>query len=229
MLEPRSYPRMIGRALMLEPDAFERMADDDAPVAEGVFLVALIGLVVGVAQTIGSVLYTWAMPPAAAVEAVLTRLARTVEGYGGMASSATLDFWRTAQFAGGFDTGWARLYPIFWQPFVLLAIWLVAGMILYVLARALGGVATLPATLGASSLVIAPHVLQVTEIAPFLSVPAVLLYVWGTLMLYRAAQTAHALPWRKAAAAATLTGLLLWVVSALLTTLTYSFAQWVLS
>jgi hypothetical protein len=228
MLEPRRYPRIIGRALMLEPDAFERMAEDDAPVSEGVFLVALVGLVVGVAQSVGAFLYTWASPPGAAVDAVVARLALAIEAGGGLASPTTLDFWQFSRFAAGFDTGWGRLYPIFWQPFLLLAIWLVAGLLLFLFARALGGNASLPATLGASTLVVAPHVLKIAEVAPFLAIPSSLLMVWGLLMLYRAAQTAHRLPWQRAAAAAGLTVALLWVVSALLTTFAYFFVQWVL-
>lgn len=229
MLEPRRYPRIIGRALMLEPDAFERMAEDDAPIAEGVFLVALIGLVVGVAQSIGALLLTWASPPATALNAILARLAGAVEGIGGMRSATLMESWQMVRFAGGLDTGWARLYPIFWQPFVLLVLWLLAGLLLYLFARALGGVATLPATMGAAALVVAPHVLRVAEVAPFLSVSSALLFAWGTLMLYRAAQTAHALPWQRAAAAAVLTVALTWVVSALAVSLSYTLVRWMLT
>jgi len=213
---------------MLEPDAFERMAGDDAPVAEGVFFVGLISLLVGVAQSAGSFLYTWAMPPAVAVEAVLSRLARSVEQVGGVDSATTLQLWQVVRYTGGFDTGWVRLYPIFWQPFVLLAQWVVAGLLLYLFARALGGVATLPSTLGATALVAAPHVLRIAEVAPFLQVPSVLLFVWGVLILYRAAQTVHGLPWQRAAATALISTALLWVIGALVVVLSWFVVGWVL-
>lgn len=200
---------------MLEPDAFDRMAQDDAPVAEGAFLVALVGLLVGAAQTIGAFLFTWAMPPAIAVEAIVARVARAAEGYAGWTQTLPLDAWRLSRFAGGFDTGWARLYSLFWQPFLLLAQWLLAGLLLYLIGRALGGRAGLQSTLGAAALMVAPLLLQLAEIAPFLSVPWALLLVWSTLMLYRAAQVAHGLHWSRAAAAAVIATALLWVVSGL--------------
>lgn len=31
MLQPTSYPRLLGQALTLEPDPFVEMADDDNP------------------------------------------------------------------------------------------------------------------------------------------------------------------------------------------------------
>lgn len=223
MLEPRRYPRLIGRALMLEPDAFARMADDDAPVAEGAFLVTMVGLAVGIAQTIGAFLLTWAMPPAVAIESIVARMARAFDAAGGVAQTLPLDAWKISRYAGGFDTGLARLYPLVWQPFLLLAQWLVAGVLLYLIARALGGAGTLPATLGAAALMVAPMVLQLAEVAPFLSVPAALLLVWTTLMLYRAAQVVHGFPWRQAAAAALVATALLWVVSALFLLISYAF------
>jgi hypothetical protein len=227
MVEPRSYPRIIGRAMMLEPDAFERMADDDAPFTEGLFLVALVGLVVGLAKAAGGLLLTLALPSAAAVQPIAARLADALQAAAFVRAPQALEVWELSRWLSAYDTGWARLYPIAWQPFSLVIQWLLGGLFLYLFARALGGQARLPATLGAAALFVAPHVLQVAEVMPFLSVPSLLLFAWGTLMLYRAAQAAHRLSWRSAATAAALTVASVSVVSALTTVLGYALFQWV--
>lgn len=44
MLQPQNYPRLIGQALVLEPEPFVEMVDDDNPWVEGLFLCACIGV-----------------------------------------------------------------------------------------------------------------------------------------------------------------------------------------
>jgi hypothetical protein len=48
----------------------------------------------------------------------------------------------------GYDTGWLRLFNLVWEPFLLLAQWLVVGLVTYVVGRALGGVGTPHQNLG---------------------------------------------------------------------------------
>ena len=53
MLQPRSYPELVAKALVLENEPFETMVDDDAPWLEGLVLVAVVSLAGGVAVAIG--------------------------------------------------------------------------------------------------------------------------------------------------------------------------------
>ena len=76
MLQPRKYPTLLGQTLVLEPAPFIAMAEDDEPVAEGLFLTAIVGLLIGMAQFIGGLLFSWAMPPATAVQTVVATAAR---------------------------------------------------------------------------------------------------------------------------------------------------------
>ncbi len=58
MLQPRSYPELMGKALMLEADPFIVMVDDDNPWVEGLFMVVVVGIAVGAAHLVGSLLAT---------------------------------------------------------------------------------------------------------------------------------------------------------------------------
>ena len=73
MLQPRTYPELIGKTLVLEAEPFITMIEDDDPWVEGLFLTLCIGLLVGAAQLIGGLLLTATMPPADAVFEALWR------------------------------------------------------------------------------------------------------------------------------------------------------------
>ena len=74
MLQPRTYPELLGKALTFDADPFIVMVDDDEPWIEGLFMTVLIGILAGGAQIIGGWLLTLSMPPSDAVlEAVLER------------------------------------------------------------------------------------------------------------------------------------------------------------
>ena len=205
MLEPRTYPRILTQALVLEPAPFIEMAEDDEPIAEGLFLTVLLGALIGVAQLIGGLLYSASLPPADAAQSVMLQVARTLSGGANPAIDAVAQqWWNLFTLLRGYDTGWLRLFNLVWEPFLLLVQWLVVGLVTYTAGRALGGVGTLPKTLGATALVCAPSALLLLSIAPFVSVSSLLLLVWSVLITYRAVQVVHELPWRQAAVAAVL-------------------------
>jgi hypothetical protein len=93
MLEPRTYPRMLTKALVLEPAPFIEMAEDDEPIAEGLFLTVLLGALVGVAQLIGGLLYSASLPPADAAQSVMLQVARTLSGGANPAIDAIAQQW----------------------------------------------------------------------------------------------------------------------------------------
>ena len=76
MLQPRSYPELLGKALFLEAEPFVTMIDDDNPWVEGLFLIVTVGVLVGAAQFIGGVLLTFSLPPVAALEATINAALR---------------------------------------------------------------------------------------------------------------------------------------------------------
>lgn len=209
MLQPRSYPELIGKALVLEAQPFEVMADDDEPWMEGIVLILAVGLMLGVAQVVGGLLLTGVMPPANAVLSALlngwqefsTRLALSADA--AAAGEASLrQAWATSQWLTGYEQGWPTLLRIVFTPLGLILQWVVATAVIFVVARGFGGRGTFNQTLGASALMVAPQVLLTLQILPFVSVSSLLIAVWSMLILYRAVEVAHNLPWRQAAVTA---------------------------
>jgi hypothetical protein len=205
MLRPRSYPELIGKALVLEAQPFATMTEDDEPWAEGLVLVISIGLLVALAKLVGGLLLTVSLPPA---DAVLATLLNAWQGFAAqVAPTADLagseaqlrQVWSTLLLVTGYGGGWARLLGLIFTPLGLIMQWLAAGLVVFVVARLLGGRGTFNQTLGATALMVAPQVLLLVQIIPFVAVSSLLLLVWGMLILYRAVEVAHELPWRSAA------------------------------
>jgi hypothetical protein len=204
MLQPRTYPELIGKALVLEAEPFVTLVDDDEPWVEGLFLTLSVGVVAGIARLIGGLLLSASLPPAnGMIEAVvngwqrfntLLTLTNTPQ-----AMDATLrQWWWWLTLVNGYDSGWLRLLTLISTPLSFVAVWLVSASVVYLVARAWGGSGTFNQTLGATALVAAPHIFSILHIFPFVSVSALLLTVWGVLILYRAAEVAHNLPWQRA-------------------------------
>ena len=215
MLQPKSYPEMMGKALVFEAEPFITMTEDDNPWAEGLFMVAIMGLLVGAARVIGSLLLSASMPDP---DALLSATLQGIRQLGPLAASFGLDpaalegivrQWRDVGFdLFGYGSGWMRLFWLVLTPMLLIGRWLIFGLVCHGVALALGGNGRLSRTLGATALMAAPQALMLLQVIPFVSVSGVLLTVWSALIVYRAIEVSHDLPWKKAAAA-TLTALAL--------------------
>ena len=94
------------------------------------------------------------------------------------------------------------LLGLVFTPLGLIVQWLLVGVLVYGAARGLGGRGTLNQTLGATALLTAPQILLVLLVIPFVHVSSLLLAVWSLLILYRAVEVVHDLPWQRAAMAA---------------------------
>ena len=205
MLQPKTYPELVGKALVLEAEPFLTLAEDDNPWVEGLFLVTCVGVLLGAAHLIGGLLWTASLPPAAAVREALVpsvqQLATQI-GIGGDAAQveATFrQFWGWGASFVGYQGGFARFFFALLEPIWLVMQWLFLGLTTHFAARWLGGTGTLVQTLGTSALAAAPYVLGVLTVIPFVSVSALLLGVWSLLILYRAVEITHDLPWQRAA------------------------------
>lgn len=215
MLQPRTYPELVSKALVLDAQPFIALTDDDEPWVEGLFLTIGVGVLVGLARLIGQGLATAALPPSEVLLAILLQGWRQfstsapdqlnpaiIEAILREAGAMTL-FWN------GYSGGWVRLLTLLTTPTWLLFQWLLAGVIVWAMARFLGGVGTLSQTLGATALMVAPQILCFLEIFPFAAVSPLLLSVWALLIVYRAVEVAHDLPWQRALLAAVTPWLLL--------------------
>lgn len=216
MLQPRTYPLMLGKALVFEADPFIVMVDDDEPWQEGLFMTVVVGLLIGLAQWIGGLLMTASLPPADAVLALIlqtVRLAGLSPDVAIQVESVIVNGWRWLGFFTGYGSGWAGLWMVIGAPLFLILQWLLFGLIGHVVAKGLGGTGTLNQTLGAVALAVAPQALLLFRVIPFVSVSGVLLFVWSLLIAYRAMEVAHQLPWKRAVWAAVIPALVILVLA----------------
>jgi hypothetical protein len=211
MLQPKSYPALAGKALMLDAEPFLTLVEDDNPWVEGLFFVTCVGTLAGVAGLVGSLLLAASLPDAAAVrETVIQGVQHLLPWVAGSplgaadalaVETALRANWPWAAGMLGYGAGLARLFGVLLTPVGLVLQWLFLGLIAHVAARQLGGIGRLGQTLGATALAAAPHLLAVLTAIPLVTVPGLLLAVWGLLIAYRGVEVAHDLPWSRAALA----------------------------
>lgn len=211
MLQPENYPKLLGQALVLEPDPFVEMVDDDNPWLEGLFLTMAVGALVGIAQLIGGYLLTASLPdPTAMLEAVLQSWQRMAPASASPEWEVFLrQWWPLGTSLLHYGGGWARLLILVLTPLSWIFQWLIYGLVAHAVAVLLGGSGRLNQTLGATALAVAPRLLMLLMVVPFVSVSTVLLLVWGLLITYRGLEVAHELSPTRAALAAILPPLVL--------------------
>ncbi len=218
MLQPENYLRFIAKALLLEPDPFVEMVDDDNPWIEGLFLCACIGVLVAAAQLLGSLLLTASLPSSdALLNTVLQSLRQGAAGGEILfeIERALRSAWPLLLAHSGYDGVSFRLLSLATTPLGLICQWLLFGLSSHLFARAAGGQGALGQTLGAVALSNAPRLLYLFTAVPFVSVAAVLVHVWGVLIAFRGLEVAHELSPGPAALAAVGAWLLVLLVSAL--------------
>src|SRR5690554_5188147 len=115
MLQPKTYPELVGKALVLEAEPFLTLIEDDNPWVEGLFLVTCVGALLGGAHLVGGLLWTASMPPADAVqEALLPRIQQFIAQIGMGRDPAQVEavfrqFWQWSAGFIGYQGGLSRL------------------------------------------------------------------------------------------------------------------------
>lgn len=215
--------RLLWEALFLRHEAYEIMAEDDNPFVEGLFILVMLGLLVGLVGIVGTTL-EWASAPN------LDDIQRVV-----LDNLTQMPWYEKMQQQGGAQAVamFQRLYDLIWQfmrmlapsptgalagivlwPLGLIIGWLVFGLIAHVLARLLGGTGNLGQTLGTTALAAAPQLLNAVAALPFVAMAGV--GTWTLLCRYMALRTAHDLTWPRAVWAALLPPIIVGLVIAIL-------------
>jgi len=213
--------RLGGRALLLQEDAYEEMRLADNPVVKGLILIVVVGVVIALLGFVGDVLEWANTPDLGAIKDIV------------YAHLTQMPWWQWAaqdpQFVQMFDQIWdlnwgivslfmpdpgSALINIILLPLGLVVRWLIYGLLAYLFARWLGGVATLSETLGVLALAVAPQVLNVLNVLPRMHLGSVVA-VWGILCAYVGLKTAHKLSWSRAVGATLLPFVLAFGVSML--------------
>lgn len=203
MLQPKSYPAFVAKALMLDSDPFEAMVDDDNPWLEGFALVLSVGVLAGIAYAVGSVLTALTLPNPTVTYSAL------IQGWRQVAAATSIppadiervigDVWTIVTVVTGYAGGWSHLLPILAIPGVALVWWIFFSVVSFGIARAFGGGGSLNATFGATALTVAPLVLLFVSIVPFANIGFIPILVWAGLIGYRAVHVAQEMEWRNAA------------------------------
>ncbi|HNS03702.1 MAG TPA: YIP1 family protein [Anaerolineae bacterium] len=200
---------LLWDALFLQRDAYARMRDDDNPFVEGLYVLAVLGVALGLVGVIGATL-EWASSPnvAAIRDLILTNLQQ-------------MPWWQFMQQNPQAEATWYQIWNGIWDavqamspspassllgivttPLGLIVVWLIYGLLAYLFARLLGGLGTLNQTLGATALAAAPQLLNLLAVLPFVAVFS--LGTWTLLCNYMALRTVHDLSWQRSVAAALL-------------------------
>lgn len=200
---------LLWDALFLQRDAYARMRDDDNPFVEGLYVLAVLGVALGLVGVVGATL-EWASSPniAAIRDLILTNLQQ-------------MPWWQFMQQNPQAEAAWFQIWNGIWDaaqamspspassllgivttPLGLIVVWLIYGLLAYLFARLLGGLGTLNQTLGATALAAAPQLLNLLAVLPFVAVFS--LGTWTLLCNYMALRTVHDLSWQRSVAAALL-------------------------
>lgn len=212
---------MLWDALFLQRDAYARMRDDNNPFVEGLFVLVVLGVALGLLGVVGATL-EWASSPSLAdiQDTVLTFLQQ-------------MPWWQFMQQDPQAEAAWFQIWNGVWDvvrttapspagsllgivtiPLGLIFGWLVYGLVAYLFARLLGGPGTLNQTLGATALAAAPQLLNALTVLPFVAIFS--LGTWTLLCNYMALRTVHGLSWQRSVAAALLPLLALTLLAILL-------------
>lgn len=216
MLQPETYPELVGKTLVLDAEPFIQMVDDDEPWAEGLFFTVCLGAAVGFAQFVGGLLTTASLPPANAILETLLhgwqQLGISLGADPVLTEELLRQLWTNVTLSNGLDGGWLRLHVLITTPVLLIALWFLYGSLAHLIARWQSGSGTFDETLGATALMTAPAALLLLTAVPLVQVSPWLIATWMLLIVYRAVEVAHDLPWQRAAIAAVVPVLLVFVL-----------------
>jgi hypothetical protein len=194
--------RLGWNALLFKEDAYEEMRAAANPVVKGLILIIVVGIIVALFGLVGTALEIASTPDPGEIRVIVQRYL------------AQMPFWDEIErgdpgalrrFQQIFDTVWQFMETvtpsiggaalgIVGVPLALVVRWLIYGVLAYIFARWLGGTGNLSETLGVLALAVAPQVLNVLTLLPFVQMGNVV-SVWGVLCAYFGLKAAHKLSW----------------------------------
>jgi len=190
--------------MLLEPQVYREQRDAEHGLRRGLLLVLLVSLLSGAAALIGSLLQGLAQPSPETVVATVYDGVRALPWY---AERAADDPSFAPAFDASFDASVANLRALtgggaangltqlLLAPVFGLLGWLIGGLVAHLLARALGGRATLTQTLSTTALSAGAGLLGLVLVVPFARVAGATLL--SLLATYVAIREAHGLSaWR---------------------------------
>lgn len=191
-------------ALLLRDSAYRSMRDSPSPFVRGLVLVVSVGFIVAIFGIVGAVLLQYTSPDLGAIQEVVLQELQTMPWMEQIPPSERQEFMDV--FRQQYDLGWqiARtfvpsitnaLVNVVLNPIALIVGWLVYGLLAFLSARVLGGRGRLDQTYGTTALAVAPRMLGVVQIMPYVQTAG--LGIWALVCNYLAIKNTHELsPWR---------------------------------
>lgn len=191
-------------ALLLRDSAYESMRDSPTPFVRGIGLVVSVALIVAIVSISGAILFRLTSPDLGAIQDAVWQ---------GMQEMPWTEQFPESERAGvmqevrrQYNLGWqiARIFTpsignalidVILSPIALVAGWLLYGLLAFLSARALGGKGRLDQTYGTTALAVAPRMLGVVNVLPYVETAG--LGIWALVCNYLAIKNTHELsPWR---------------------------------
>ena len=200
-------------ALFLEKDAYEEMRDRENPFSQGLGLVAIISVLVGLIALVGVVsdlVEGVTVPDEEQAKAIVEQGLTRMPWYQEMRQ----DPQSVREFERQFEMNWqqnaARFFPssfgealvggiggaIFGGLGVFIG-WLVYALLAHAFAQMLGGQGTLQQIWGCTALAVSPQVLNLAGLLPFVQVGGIV-GTWILACNYMAVKTVYGLSWSRA-------------------------------
>jgi hypothetical protein len=201
--------RLAWEALFLGEAPYAEVSDGLNPALRGLKFVVLVALAVALVGLVGTTLEWATTPDMDEIQRVVFEGIQEMPWYQELQDDADFREMVRQQY----EWGW-RIFPhifgapdiasaalrIILLPLGLALIWFLYGLLAYLFARLLGGQGSLDQTLGCTALAVAPQLLNLATIFPYVVVGGVV-GVWTLLCRYVALKTCHRLTWGRALAA----------------------------
>ena len=200
------YAGLVAGALFLRTDTYKDMREARSPILDGLIIIVLVGVIVALAALVGTALEWASTPNLADIQEVVYDGITQMPWYE-QTLEMVPDYDKT--FRQWYDFGWtmgrafgdsspgSALGGLVLTPLSLVIAWLVYGLLAHLFAKLLKGEATLSQTLGCTALAVAPQVLKLTELVPFVAVGGVV-GTWTLICRYVALKQAHRFTWGRA-------------------------------
>jgi hypothetical protein len=190
-------------ALFLKEETYQKMREEANPVVKGLILILLVAAVVALAAAVGKVLEWSTTPDLSNLKNIILQELQKMSWYAQMSRQPQA----VQTFQQIWDSIWQFMTPligvnvagallgIITNPILLALRWLIYGVVAFIFARMLGGKGNLTQTLGCTALAVAPEILGVFQLFPYVQLGGVA--VWGLACSYVGLKTAQQLtPWR---------------------------------
>lgn len=195
------------RGLFLDPDVYEEMRQDNNPFVEGLFLIVVVAVIVAIVGVIGTTMAWLSAPNPVALQETVMRGLENMDWYRQMAQFGGAE--AIEQFRQTFNQIWQGVISVVFPnpataalniillPLSIIISWLVYGVVAHLVARLLGGKASLSETLGTTAFAVTPQLFNLVLLFPNVVVGGVV-STWTLLCRYTALKTAHQLSWGRA-------------------------------